>query len=706
MIASGYTYAMTSADLVRPPVEVYLRGVAEEPAVPETWLAWRRDVEDLVRAGPEAAEAALSFFRPRAAELARVPVTAAKKIVEKALRRQEGRGLPLVVVRGDGEVHAARVHDAGELPSLAYATVFVPCGAGGLAGTGLPDASASGAVADVGDTPDRIRHVAAEPGDEAGDGPELPAWVGAAVELRIPIPGDEDGCEEVTWVYALRRAGADLAIGAGELTWVGGVTQSLEEHDRLVGKAIRGIARALGLEATLVTALGRAGDWHDPGKSRRVWQLAAGVPPGGPALAKSRRGRFRPGWLGGYRHEFGSVAGRRAEPPRGHPAPRPHPALDCGPPRVGAAGVPAAGAVGPGGFAGREPRARGADRGPVRAPRRGARSVAARVDRGASQGCGRVGFARRGRVMEWRIDPENPAEVLACAGLAHLAWRSDRHARTGFVFDDDGEVRFEAPQLYEPLDRKGVITHFSSYAMLEEENGTERALTPEEREDPDETIPHGARVFQRMPLLSSGRSTTGRSEPFNWKERIYPCPHNQHWRVSPEGLDRLGEYKPSRLTSAKDGKALLRWKLYEEEVPGKHINNLWADPMSPPDMRYVVETAESVLTRCICMTTDPGDLVLDPTCGSGTTAYVAEKCGRRWITSDVSGISLALTRHRLITAVNDWYLTQGSAEGQAKEQALGGQSRAADGHVCRRPRKRICLPESTEGVGSNPGLRP
>ena len=74
--------------------------------MPETWLAWRRDVEDLVRAGPEAAEAALSFFRPRAAELARVPVRAAKKIAEKALRRQEGRGLPLVVVRGDGEVHA------------------------------------------------------------------------------------------------------------------------------------------------------------------------------------------------------------------------------------------------------------------------------------------------------------------------------------------------------------------------------------------------------------------------------------------------------------------------------------------------------------------------------------------------------------------------------------------------------------------------
>ena len=313
-------YALTSADLVRPPVEVYLRGVAEEPAVPETWLAWRRDVADLVRAGPEAAEAALSFYRPRAAELARVPVTAAKKIVAEALRRQEGRGLALVVVRGDGEVHAARVHDAAELPSLAYATVFAPCGAGGLAGSGLPDASASGAVADAGDTADRIRYVAAEPGDEAGDGPELPAWAGAAVELRIPIPGDEDGCEERTWVYALRRAGPDLATGAGEMTWLGGVTQTLEEHGRRVGEAIRRIGRALGLEATLVEALVLAGEWHDAGKSRRVWQLAAGVPPGDPALAKSRRGRFRPGWLGGYRHEFASVA----DAERSLPADTPH----------------------------------------------------------------------------------------------------------------------------------------------------------------------------------------------------------------------------------------------------------------------------------------------------------------------------------------------------------------------------------------------
>ena len=265
--------------------------------------------------------------------------------------------------------------------------MLLPCAAGGLAGSGLRDAAASGAVADVGDTPDRIRYVAAEPGDEAGDGPELPAWAGAAVELRIPIPGDEDGCEEVTWVYALRRAGADLVTGAGEMSWLGGSTQTLEEHGRRVGQAIRRIARALGLEAALVKALGLAGEWHDAGKSRRVWQLAAGVPPGGPALAKSRRGRFRPGWLGGYRHEFASVA----DAERSLPEDTPHRDLIL---HLIAAhhgwarpGFPRPEQWDPDASPGANRALAGADRGPVCAPRRGARSVAARVVRGDFEGC-------------------------------------------------------------------------------------------------------------------------------------------------------------------------------------------------------------------------------------------------------------------------------------------------------------------------------
>ena len=237
---------------------------------------------------------------------------------------------------------------------------------------------------------------------------------------------------------------------------------------------------------------------------------------------------------------------------------------------------------------------------------------------------------------------------------------------------DKNQLRYR--QLFQPLDRKEVISHFNWDAMLELPDGTERQLKPEEKKDPDGAIPEGARIFRRMPLLSSHRSTTGRSEEFEWNGQVYQCPPNEQWRVSHEGLERLATYEPSRLTSAGKRGALLGWKVYEQEVAGKKIHNLWGDQMSPSNIRYVVETAESVLERCICMTTDPGDLVLDPTCGSGTTAFVAEKFGRRWITSDVSGISLALARHRLITGVFAWFLTQGSPEGETREKELGGHN--------------------------------
>lgn len=94
------------------------RGAPRRPEVAEAWLAWRRDVADLVRTDPAAAAAALSFYSLRAAELARVPMPAAKEIVREAIGREEGRGL-LVVVRGDGEVRAAVVHDGAQLPPLA-----------------------------------------------------------------------------------------------------------------------------------------------------------------------------------------------------------------------------------------------------------------------------------------------------------------------------------------------------------------------------------------------------------------------------------------------------------------------------------------------------------------------------------------------------------------------------------------------------------
>ena len=137
---------------------------------------------------------------------------------------------------------------------------------------------------------------------------------------------------------------------------------------------------------------------------------------------------------------------------------------------------------------------------------------------------------------------------------------------------DSLRVRYR--QLYEQLSRKEVVDHFTWHAMVELADGSERALTDSENEAP-ELLPADSRLFRRMPLLSPGRSTTGRSDPFQWNGRKYACPENQHWRVSADGLRRLDQYSPTRLTSAVGEKALLGWKLYEEEVPGKRIHNLW-----------------------------------------------------------------------------------------------------------------------------------
>jgi adenine-specific DNA-methyltransferase len=117
----------------------------------------------------------------------------------------------------------------------------------------------------------------------------------------------------------------------------------------------------------------------------------------------------------------------------------------------------------------------------------------------------------------------------------------------------------------------------------------------------------------------------------------------------------------------------LRFKPYYDDFPLKVLTNGWTDTVTSGygDAKiYVVQTAASIVQRCILMTTDPGDLVLDPTCGSGTTAYVAEQWGRRWITIDTSRVALALARARLMGARYPYYLLADSPEGQLKEAEI------------------------------------
>lgn len=166
-------------------------------------------------------------------------------------------------------------------------------------------------------------------------------------------------------------------------------------------------------------------------------------------------------------------------------------------------------------------------------------------------------------------------------------------------------------------------------------------------------LPEGAKLCQSVSLTSQHHSET-RSGPFKFKGKSYRPPANRQWSVDPEtALPRL--VKMGRVFAVGEN---LRFAACLEDNPLLPLTNVWTDTGTgsfTDSQRYVVETAAKVVTRCILMTTNPGDLVLDPTCGSGTSAYVAETWGRRWVTIDVSRVPLALARERLLTATFPYY---------------------------------------------------
>ena len=226
---------------------------------------------------------------------------------------------------------------------------------------------------------------------------------------------------------------------------------------------------------------------------------------------------------------------------------------------------------------------------------------------------------------------------------------------------DKRSVKYRQP--YETLSRVEIIGLFDAHARVEEANGDVRRLTQEERIDPNRYLPKGARLYKGVPVVSQGESTTGRSEPFVWGDRSIPCPKGRQWSVSHEGLRRLADL--GRLTMyGEEGR--LFWKQYESEVPGRQVHNLWHRRRQAHHKRYIVETSPMIVQRCLLMVTDPGDLVVDPTCGSATSAYVAEQWGRRWIACDTSRVALVLARQRLVTADYDYYRLARPDEGVSR----------------------------------------
>jgi adenine-specific DNA-methyltransferase len=172
-------------------------------------------------------------------------------------------------------------------------------------------------------------------------------------------------------------------------------------------------------------------------------------------------------------------------------------------------------------------------------------------------------------------------------------------------------------------------------------------------------------VFRRSTLSSSGY-TPSCTFPFEFEGRTFYPYNGKSWRTNEAGMTRLAA--ADRIFVLGNSPYLKR---YASDFNLLQIDNSWNDPPSASARIYVVETATKFVERCLLMTTDPGDLVLDPTCGSGTTAYVAEQWGRRWITIDTSRVAIALARQRLMAARYPYYLLADSPEGQAKERSLG-----------------------------------
>ena len=227
---------------------------------------------------------------------------------------------------------------------------------------------------------------------------------------------------------------------------------------------------------------------------------------------------------------------------------------------------------------------------------------------------------------------------------------------------DKEHLKFRKP-LLSKVQGEGSSTGERYSSVFETETGVYRNLTRGEREDPS-TIPPTVATFRYDNLVSSGYTPTC-IFPLQFEGQSFSPGGGRSWKTNKDGVERLT--KAGRIGCT--GKSV-QYRRFLQDYPGYEANNIWLDIAVRTDKQYVVETSSGAIQRCVLMTTDPGDLVLDPTCGSGTTAYVAEQWGRRWITMDTSRVALALARARIMGARYPFYLLADSREGQLKEAEI------------------------------------
>lgn len=187
-------------------------------------------------------------------------------------------------------------------------------------------------------------------------------------------------------------------------------------------------------------------------------------------------------------------------------------------------------------------------------------------------------------------------------------------------------------------------------------DGSYRGVKASEKRG-EAALPEGAQLYEPDNMVSQGSAST--PQPFDYvdkagKPKTYSPPSNSHWKANyPDGMQRLAD--AGRIHVASDS---IRYRRFATDFPFKEVGNIWTDTSTgsfTEEKLYVVKTPNKVLERCILLATDPGDLVLDPTCGGGTTPHMAERWGRRWIAIDVSRVPLALTRQRMLTATYDYF---------------------------------------------------
>ena len=190
-------------------------------------------------------------------------------------------------------------------------------------------------------------------------------------------------------------------------------------------------------------------------------------------------------------------------------------------------------------------------------------------------------------------------------------------------------------------------------------DGSYRGVTAAERRG-EASLPPGAKLYFPDNIQSQGAASE--AQPFNHLGKAYLPGPNSHWKANyPAGMKRLAD--AGRVHVAKNS---IRYRRFVDDFPYQERGNIWTDTITgnfTDEKIYAVQTNTKVIERCALLTTDPGDLVFDPTCGSGTTAVVAEQWGRRWITCDTSRVSIALARQRIMSEVFQYYQLAHPAEG-------------------------------------------